>query len=339
MRIDVRPMRADDPAEIEAARQIYNAAFAEDVPDFPAITEREFEGQIRHPWPGQDQHRWVAELDGQLAGLVRVGLPTLDNLHSANIDLVVNPQHRRHGVGTALYESVVEFCRANDRNTLMGGYVTQLPGGPPRSAAHEAFANRVGAKSALPEVRRRLDLDTVDRSGWDALLADARAHATGYSVVAWTDAAPDDLVAQVAALDSRFLEEAPLGDLKLEAQNIDADRHRRGEETMRLRGGWTYHVGAVHEESGTFAAWTYIAFQADNPQHGWQEITLVHPGHRGMRLGMLVKMENLLNTVPLEPAMRSIDTWNAAENTHMIAINEAMGFRAVDAWVSWQHVI
>ena len=37
-----------------------------------------------------------------------------------------------------------------------------------------------------------------------------------------------------------------------------------------------------------------------------------------------------------EPQVRVIDTWNAAVNEHMIAINEAMGFRAVDAWVNWQ---
>ena len=35
--------------------------------------------------------------------------------------------------------------------------------------------------------------------------------------------------------------------------------------------------------------------------------------------------------------MRYIDTWNAAENKPMIAINEAIGFRAVDGWVDWQH--
>jgi len=36
------------------------------------------------------------------------------------------------------------------------------------------------------------------------------------------------------------------------------------------------------------------------------------------------------------PGMRYIDTWNAAVNDHMIAINERMGFRAVDAWPNWQ---
>ena len=58
--------------------------------------------------------------------------------------------------------------------------------------------------------------------------------------------------------------------------------------------------------------------------------------HRGHRLGLLVKIENVRHTLGSERDLRYIDTWNAAENTHMIAINEAIGFRAVDAWVDWQ---
>jgi hypothetical protein len=35
--------------------------------------------------------------------------------------------------------------------------------------------------------------------------------------------------------------------------------------------------------------------------------------------------------------VRYINTWNAASNQHMIAINEALGFRVMDNWVTWQH--
>jgi len=31
-----------------------------------------------------------------------------------------------------------------------------------------------------------------------------------------------------------------------------------------------------------------------------------------------------------------VTTWNAASNAHMIAINEAMGFRPIDLWCDWQ---
>jgi hypothetical protein len=52
---------------------------------------------------------------------------------------------------------------------------------------------------------------------------------------------------------------------------------------------------------------------------------------------MWAKVANLRYTLAQEPALWTIDTWNAESNTHMIAINEAVGFRAVDAWSHLQH--
>ena len=55
--------------------------------------------------------------------------------------------------------------------------------------------------------------------------------------------------------------------------------------------------------------------------------------------GTIVKIVNLRYIVEEEPRLRTIDTWNADVNSYMIAINEAMGFRPVDAWANWQQDI
>ena len=112
----------------------------------------------------------------------------------------------------------------------------------------------MGAKAALPEIRRRLDLDIVDRAGWSRLLADARSRASGYSVVRWIDTAPDETVGDVARLEGRLLLDAPMGDLIVEAENVDVDRIRSTEEMLRRRGRRSYHVGARHDASGRLAA-------------------------------------------------------------------------------------
>jgi hypothetical protein len=130
-----------------------------------------------------------------------------------------------------------------------------------------------------------------------------------------------------------------MGDLDIEAEKVDVARVRANEETQRKRGRRAYHAGMREDATNRLVAWTAINFDAENPDHAWQQITIVDPAHRGHRLGLLVKIENLRQTLEHEPATRDIDTWNAAENTHMIAINETLGYRAVDGWVEWQTAI
>jgi RimJ/RimL family protein N-acetyltransferase len=103
-----------------------------------------------------------------------------------------------------------------------------------------------------------------------------------------------------------------------------------------LRGRRQYQTGIRHDASATLAAWTALSFDPDTTTHAWQSTTIVDPDHRGHRLGTVAKIENLTFTLGHEPGLRHVNTWNAAENTHMIAINEALGFRAVDSWVNCQ---
>jgi hypothetical protein len=191
-------------------------------------------------------------------------------------------------------------------------------------------------RSALVEVRRRLDLQTVDRAELDAMLAGARAAAAGYTLVRWGSVVPEEYLAGVALLDSDFLNQAPLGDLHMEAEKIDADRIRAMDEVRAKVGRVTVNTAAVHDETGELVAWSGLSRAPSHVEHGGQGITLVHPAHRGHRLGLLTKIENLNYAIAELPGLRYIDTWNAAVNKHMIAINEQMGFRAVDNWHNWQ---
>jgi hypothetical protein len=92
----------------------------------------------------------------------------------------------------------------------------------------------------------------------------------------------------------------------------------------------------VHEASGRMIALTFVAGNDDTPSQAWQNLTLVHPEHRGHRLGLIVKLENLRYIRELRPELTGIDTINAAENERMLAINVAMGFRPADSWIEWQ---
>ena len=66
-----------------------------------------------------------------------------------------------------------------------------------------------------------------------------------------------------------------------------------------------------------------------DPEHVYQWGTLVRPAHRGHRLGLATKVHNLRRFQAGESGRSLLFTYNAEVNTHMIGVNEAMGFRPV----------
>lgn len=322
MRVSVGPLQSP-----EIAYDIAAATAHHDCPDIPFQSRKNFLTIFDSPPPGVTYERYLGYLDDEPAGLLVLEFPQLDNLDIVEADLVVLPGHRRQGVGRALYDLAVERVAAHNRKHLQASTVDRHPDG-------RAFAESVGAKPGLAEIRSRLDVTALDQSLLDGLRAEAEKHATGYTTRTWHGVPPDDLIDGVAYLEGRLNADAPTGDLALEPQKMDAERIRDGEVSREKRGRRSYQAGALLGDQ--LVAWTWIVVDLDQPVHAWQSTTIVDPGHRGHRLGLLVKLENLTFVRAERPALEAIDTFNAAENTYMLKVNRAMGFRAADNWIEWQ---
>lgn len=344
MTISVRAFRVveldpTDPAALDASYQIRRAARAYDVPDFPPACRHTHDATLRVPSPYAVESAWLLYDGDRPVGVATVKVPQADNLDNAECEIFVHPDQRRRGAGRALYEHVAGHVRAAGRRRLIADAVEALPGGSERPGSGTGFARAIGAQDALRDIRRRLDLSNVDTDRYDRLLADAWRRADGYSLVRWRERTPEEYLADVAYLDSRLMSDAPMGDLAWEPQKIDAERQRAIDETRFARGVRSYNTGVRHDASGRLVAWTQLAMEYSIRDHAWQNITLVDPTHRGHRLGLIAKIVNLQYAMENEPDLRVIDTWNAAANDHMISINEALGFRPVDAFVNWQQEV
>jgi RimJ/RimL family protein N-acetyltransferase len=81
---------------------------------------------------------------------------------------------------------------------------------------------------------------------------------------------------------------------------------------------------------GTVAAQSTIAAPRSLPDAS-QWGTYVHREHRGHSLGLAVKVANLRVVQAAHPHLRQVVTQNAETNAWMIAINEEMGYRPVEA--------
>ncbi len=130
--------------------------------------------------------------------------------------------------------------------------------------------------------------------------------------------------------------DVPMGEQQLEEEVWDAERVRGVEAMLATQNRAKVTTAARHEATGRLVAFTEVVVPLGAPESAWQHDTLVLREHRGHGLGFAMKLANLWAVTERHPAVRAVNTWNAADNEHMIAVNEAMGFRVVSHSTYWR---
>jgi len=314
----IEQLDLSDAAGIRACHVALLAAQRVDEPQEPLMGERIFAGWFTVGWDGEPREVWLipGPAEGSVAGWYRLELPDLENLDRANLHLIVHPDERRHGLGRALLRHAAGRAAAHGRTVLGGGARNGTDG--------EGFARRVGAEPGLVDIERLLEPGTLEDGRLARLREEAERHAAGYELVAWTGLVPEDLIEQMAALYAA-LSDAP-HDPDVEPEKWDAQRVRERVNGLREHfGAREYSVAARHVATGEMAALTQVSVDPPDPGWGFQLITAVIAAHRGHRLGLLVKVAMLEWLATAEPQLERITTWNAEDNKHMIAVNEALG--------------
>jgi GNAT superfamily N-acetyltransferase len=279
----------------------------------------------------EDYEAYAAVEDGTVVGTGSLELPLRDNKGRADIDVSVPPRHRRRGVGTAVFEALQERAAALGRRDLVAAVqqpidAEEVPG--------VTFARRHGFTLRNVEIQRVLDLPA--KAGLlEDLLAETAPAWTDYRIISWQDACPQQHAEQYAYLKSRLMTDAPTGDLRFEAPVWDVTR-LRAEESIAARQGRTVLTAVAVATDGTLAGHTQIGIPAEDAGKSFQWDTLVLPEHRGHRLGLALKVTNLMNLTAGFPDRTSNTTWNAEQNTAMNAVNDRLGFRSVEKFMDWQ---
>ena len=310
--------------DVAAVHGVVAAAVTADLPGEPVPTLAEVAGRLRSRRDGRRTFRWIARDDaGGPVGHLVLGLPDLDNTHLGLFDLTVHPAHRRRGTGSALLREAATVAAANDRRTLLVEAYEGSPGA--------AFCAARGLRPVQDERISLLRLADVDWADVTALTAAAHP---GYRLVGWTGETPDELLAGYAAAKDT-MNDAPTGDMDWTGRVYTPEVLRAEEATLRSLGREPRVVLAVHEATGEVAALTEVAVLRD-PRRSEQEDTAVVPGHRGSGLGLWVKAAMLVRLRAERPDVAELTTGNAADNAHMLRINDRIGFRPHLTLIEWQ---
>jgi len=264
---------------------------------------------------------WRADDGDELVGWAILELPWLDNLDKARVRAMVHPDHRRQGLGTRLLEVALDVARDHGRTSATTMAWEGTAGVPFLQARGFTTAGQ------HPYAVRRLDLHDTPSSRWRQLYDEAAAYSGDYELVHVVGPTPDELVDDMVALHDA-INDAPADD-GMEPDAWDAARVRAYDASMARRRQTTYRVLARHRQTGEWAGMSLLCVDEFAPGVAFQEDTSVVRAHRGHRLGLLMKADMLLWVGVERPEISAVDTWNAVDNHHMIAVNERLGCRVV----------
>ena len=323
-------------AVLESSRQV-------DSPHQLSLTTTDFVTDVRHGFDGdpaavavvrglpdgRDDELADHETDrtGPVTAVLEVELPHRDNTHLALVRVTVHPAARRRGLGARLFDTAIELARAQGRTLVV---VNCWDG-----TAGVEFAKSMGMDRAGQDVKRTQNLLSVDETGLASLASAARRHAGGYDIVRFAGRTPAELLTDIAAMTGA-INDAPTDDLDIEDMIFTPDRVEAFESAQLAHHRRLYRVVARERSTGELAGHTYVGVDGQRPWHATQFDTSVVRGHRGHRLGLLLKAEMLRWLRDAEPNLERLETWNAASNAYMIGVNQTLGYEVVAEVVGWQ---
>lgn len=325
----LEPVDPGDRAAVTASVELLNAAQRVDDPDgHPAVPELAARW-LEFGWDLDPQRRsLVVTGAGEPVAVLEIDLPRRDNRHLVWGNVVVHPDHRRRGHGTALVTELIRRATEVGRSTIWLESVESDPGA-------RAFAEGHGFRYASHDARRVQVLAEVDQARIEQLHADAAAAASGYVVERLSPPYDDQLLEQLVEV-TEAINDAPMGDLTFEDEVFDTARLRDLETARRGRGDTMYRVVARHRDSGAIGGHTVTVVNPLEPAHAHQGDTAVRRDHRGHRLGLLLKIEMMRWLAEREPQVVDVTTWNHADNRYMIDVNEAIGYRLSQVFATFE---
>ncbi|MEV6012176.1 GNAT family N-acetyltransferase [Streptomyces sp. NPDC051976] len=325
MPANLSPLTAPTADDFRAWHRVRAAALAHDRPGDPVPSAAAVEAELTATSARSRTQLWLVRnsRDEAVATASLRVFTDPGRSHLAEVRLTVHPAYRRMGTGSRLLSTVTEAAVGAGCRSL----VTEVVAGTP----DEGF---LATRDFLPVLRLtwlRLALDEVP----ERIRKLPQVPHPGYRLTSWPGVVPDEL-AESFALARQGMDDMPVGEMDFGEVRWDVDRVREIAEAIARRGELLLTVAALSEADGSVAGYTELVLPGEGVGRAQQYDTAVLPAHRGHGLGLWVKAEMLRLVGSVYPRLAEIQTDNADDNRHMLAVNTSLGFRPLRRTVEYQ---
>jgi mycothiol synthase len=293
----------NDPARlVDALYALEVEAHDELLPLEPVRTHDEAVSYWRHPPTDRKRRHWLAEEGAEVVGMAGLHVYGPAFVHA---EVFVTTDHRRRGIGSALFAAVCTAAREEQVASFFGDHGTD--GGA-------AFAAHHGAVDDQREVRSLLRLS-------DASLPAPKVP-EGHTLLSWIGRCPDELVESYAAARSAMSDAPAPGGAELDLGTVDAVR---SSEETGLRRGREIRVTVALDPAGSVVSFTEVRVTPGGTTVNTDDTGTVAAA-RGLGLARAVKLESLRCLRRDRPEAELVITMNAEQNAAMRHINTTIGF-------------
>jgi len=315
MNLDIRPFTPEDYPAVTA---IVNAAYAE----YPRSVE-ELRFQDEHRDPKCKFQRWVAQGEGQVLACGEYN-QTASMYHPRKfwLDVAVQPDRRRQGIGARLYDHVMAALQPFDPLAVRAGVREDM--------THSLqFLKRRAFQEDMRSWESRLDVAAFDFAPYAG--AEERARAQGIEIKSFAELAADpDRNRKVYELTMEVERDVPSPDPHTDV-SYEFFVERRLNDPNLLPDAFFV---ALHDDKyvGTSALW---ASQGNDDLY--TGLTGIRRDYRRKGIALALKLRGIAYARAHGRSL--IKTWNESRNRPMLSINEALGYVKQPAWIFFVKVL
>ena len=313
MAIRLRPFTPDDwPAAIEIANRVY--------PDSPRSLAGALHWDARWEADKHFRERLVAEEDGRVVGLGwLMHMPWQFSPDSYAFGAEVDPERQRQGIGSALYETLLETAREREAKLIRSDAKESKP-------ESLAFLQHRGFEEIQRAWESRLDVSGFDFAAFAA--AEPRAREQGLVVTTLgaelaaaggaETAAGDAVLRKLYALDLECTADEPA------FEPITMSPYEKWREDKLESPSFLPDASFLMKDGERYVGLSELGKNLVLPHVLQQRFTAVARSHRGRGVAMALKLAGV--RYAREGGYTEIRTGNNTRNRPMLRINEAMGF-------------
>lgn len=317
MTLVIRPFR---PADYPAIAEIRNATWTDD----PVLAETLQSNDSRIK-PGLILRRLVAERHGQVLGnAVFYHMEWMHHPQKFGVGISVHPEHQGQGIGTALYDAVMAELQTYNPIKLL----TSTRADKPEALR---FAEKRGFHETFRAWESRLELSRFEPAHWAKDVQ--RVLDLGYQIKSLAELMDDpDYQRKMYELDHAGSYDIPLPP----GEVFTFPTQERYWETVRSNPDFDPQLWfLVVKDSEYLGVSMLFKRPADNDLNAG--FTTVRREHRHQGVALALKIAALSHAKQL--GKTAVRTVNAQVNRSMLAINEALGFEKMPAWIDLAKII